>query len=300
MMRVLAVYDRPGWAYWRRVQALVRFAPKDITITPAMSFDLVGLAAVDVVLLLDYVFAKQLRRIIDKLPEAQRPRLVTCFNSDDKRRQTLRKTVCQVSDWVICNNERARQACAVDGFANVCHIANGVELDEFRLERPIDSRPDRVLWLSSVNAVTRKRHALVVESTTAIHGAGFELDCRVIGPESQNRIPNMAAWYNSGSYVLCTASSDATPNYMLEGMACGCVGVSTPVGNLADEAIRWEEYASISEPTTDCIVDALTMARANQQGLAEAGMAYIRRCHDWAIQSRLYYECLRQAGSKVQ
>jgi glycosyltransferase involved in cell wall biosynthesis len=218
----------------------------------------------DVVFLLDYAMAMNVGQ--------PRPnRLVVSYNADTNRRDKWWPAIAEAADWVIVNNwDRYDHR---NGVEHCTYIPNGYDHLLFRLVEPLTKRPDRVLWVGSDKLRKVKRYdSLVGPLRNALMAEGFECDFRLIPP--QDKIHDMAAWYNSAGYVLCASASEGTPNYVTEAVACGCVAVSTVVGNIGDWG-RDGFNCVMSQPTVASFVDAFCCARKHRFALAKEGMAAV-------------------------
>jgi glycosyltransferase involved in cell wall biosynthesis len=83
----------------------------------------------------------------------------------------------------------------------------------------------------------RKGGDLIV---TAAREAGVEL--RLIQRTSKLALSEaeMVDWYQGISVMVCASNMDGTPNPLLEGAACGCALLSTPIGNMPEFIERWQ------------------------------------------------------------
>lgn len=267
MKRLLVVYDKPGWAYERRAKALRKYAPEGWDVYTGQWCEYRSLLSAyefDVVFLLDYAMAMSLGQ--------PRPnRLVVSYNADSNRRKEWWPRIAEVAEWVIVNNSDRYEH--RNGVENCTYIPNGYDAETFRSVEPLTKRAERVLWIGSHKLRKFKRYAsLVVPLQHALTAEGFQCDFRLIPP--QDAIRDMAAWYNSAAYVLCTSTSEGTPNYVTEAVACGCVAVSTLVGNICDWG-RDGFNCVMAQPTVESFVDAFRCAKKDRLMLAKNGMAAV-------------------------
>jgi glycosyltransferase involved in cell wall biosynthesis len=128
---------------------------------------------------------------------------------------------------------------------------------------------------------------------------GFESDFRPVDEVNANTTQTTAEmhhWYNSGSYIVCASRSEGTPNTSLEGAACGCVLVTTKVGN----ALEWGrdgENMLFADRNREAFLEALLLARDNRERLSAAGAAEMR--NKWAYgepanRAAVFYWLFRQ------
>ncbi len=242
--RVLILYDVPGWAYWQRATALKKYAPDDFEVTLASLckgpvhkslFD-----NADLVFLLDYTYASQFKQRLGDMP------LVVSFNMGPDRRQRHQDKIAEVADWAIFNNSATYERWPK--ILNRCCIPNGVDLDIFKPTVPFEERPNRALWMGSKTKDVKGYKEVIEPLGKRLANYGVELDV-IHGTGSGGHL-DMPAWYNSGRYILCASKEDyeGTPNTITEGVACGCVAVSTRTGNILD----WGKEGPI--PRNCCLV----------------------------------------------
>ncbi|MEO8605847.1 MAG: glycosyltransferase, partial [bacterium] len=102
----------------------------------------------------------------------------------------------------------------------------------------------------------------------------------------------MAAWYNSGTVLVCTSDAEGTPNVALEAAACGCTVVSTRVGNMP-ELIRdgWNGY--LVERELSALHAAVRRACDDYPRLATAMLDSIRDW-DWRRSAAEHFALFRE------
>lgn len=304
MIHVLISYDVDGWAYHRRALALQKFAPEDVRVTIAdhrsTPWEPVLDHAFDVLFVLDYthVFLWQ-----SKLSERQP--FIMSFNKDHRSRSEEYIRCVTNAPLVIVNN--------VDRFetneplpaepSNVVCISNGVDMDVFKPTIPIEDRPHRCLWTGSSNPNKLKGYQEVISKLPwRLEPFGFSCSFRPIDTVPAKNVldeAGMVEWYNSGSYVLCASRSEGTPNTILEGMACGCVPVSTIVGNVGEipglvGSMVIDDSCDISE-----FVDAICDARDGRIVLSQLSVSLLRdNGWHWADRSQYFYQLFRRVAAE--
>jgi glycosyltransferase involved in cell wall biosynthesis len=239
--RLLILIDRPNWAYARRAEALNKYAPPVFRISTNIPGNRRPMFCRDdetaIVLLLDYASTEYVATIISKVRAEQpdfNPLLVVSFNADANRRQDWWPNIAKKADWVIAvNRQRYEQRGDVK---NCCYIPNGVDLDVFKPTVPWSERPNRALWIGTQRSRKIKRYDSILRPLKGIlPGKGIECDFRLFGDgDKLMTAEEMAGWYNTGRYILCASESEGTANTITEGAACGCVPISTAVGNIED------------------------------------------------------------------
>jgi hypothetical protein len=254
-VRILIIYDVPGWAYERRANALKKYAPVgvDVAVTSYADAAMTGQWACDVVFLLDFSMAVWCRSRIDRMPKSERPLLVVSHNNaaqPDRWPGAL-------ADWTISNNHASWESLGMP--QRSCCISNGVDTDVFKVHRPIEDRGDVVLWCGSASRAKSKGYTdILLPLSQELPRYGFECDFRLITRAARDPAwlneAEQVAWYNSGSYVLCASESESTPNTTLEGMACGCVPVTTEVGNVVEFGKFFGPLGCTRDGKANCVI----------------------------------------------
>lgn len=280
--RLLIFIDTDGWAYHRRANALAKHCADgwQVTISSVNYLASSRPNEFDAVLLLDYAAIGLVRRAV------QKPPLIVSFNADAWRRDELFKQVWGSADYTICVNreryERARKH-------RVCYIPNGVDLDDFHIVAPIPQRPERILWCANERVAEIKGWPLAAESRPLLEAEGFECDFRLLHDSGDwLKTPCLATWYNSGGYFLCTSRTEGTANMVMEAAACGCVPVSTPVGNFNDWCTS-TTGVPITDPSPDGVLAAMLVARRYRQLVANGAAGTIRAQWNWEQRAKYYF-----------
>lgn len=286
--RVLAIYDQENWAYHRRAQALQQWAPPRWTVDAVAlpQLDYSALSQYQLIYLLDYAHTDTVAA--NRLKFAPRVPFVVSFNADPNRRDAWWERVAGQATWVVAvNRDRYKQRRKV---RNCCCISNGVSLRQFRYTTPIMDRPDRILWVASAKAGGEKGYQDILQvAKPELEAAGFECDFRVVRkPSDRLDAAGQSAWYNSGSYILCVSESEGTANTITEGAACGCVPVSTRVGNI----MEWGEHQRncvLIDRTVKGLVQGIIDARNRKEQLGPAAREKMQSW-DWRFRSQCYFQ----------
>lgn len=282
--RVLIIYDvhndgpkgRLLWAYGRRAESLKRHAPPDLSITIACheEAESLRLDRYALVLLIDYQAAISWR---DRVRKAG---AVFCvqFNKDARSRQKEWARTLDFSDWVIVNNEHRFHFDGVQ--PRTCCISNGVEREVFRSLVPTSCRDHRCLWTGGTGHAKRKNYLECIDRLRGpLETRGFSHSFRPvtnITPDQVLGTDEMVKWYNSGSYILNASETEGTPSTMLEGMACGCIPITTDVGNVP-EIIRDRENGVIVPSTRPkAFLEAIEYAREHRERLSAGALDSIQ------------------------
>eukprot|EP00913_Durusdinium_trenchii_P013432 g12613.t1 len=229
-VRMRIVYDVEGWAFYRRAVSLQKYAPEDFEVSIGPD---VGEGSWDLVFLMSAPDATRIRSLLP--PDT---RLITGINNSLKK-PLLRHAFAgalQHSDLVLFNNPgNWRDAGCPPGTA--C-LSNGYDADVFQVTTPVNARPWRVVWCGSQGARTIKGYDdVLVPLADILNRHGIECDWRMVDATDRRTIrapEEMAAWYNRATHYVCASHFEGTPNPAIESAACGCIVVSTPVGDMPD------------------------------------------------------------------
>jgi len=308
MIDLLVTYDIEGWAYHRRATALARHAPADVRVrvarleTTGMSpeerdrhrEEVLGDVPPDVLFVLCYHHAKGMRELIRR--RGWPTRLVVSWNQGwPTRRDELVKPFAS-ADMVVFNNRdyRERAGCPEPSVA----IANGVDLDTFRVVTPIESRPRRVIWCGSQYHRDIKGYDdLLVPLFERLRADGHDCEALLVDSRSADKrdAAAMARWYDSAAVFVVTSVSEGTPNTALEAAACGCTVVTPRVGNMP-ELIRDGENGFLVERDPESLYRGVTRALADAPRLASALSRDIR-AWGWAERSAEFFDLFRRVAA---
>jgi glycosyltransferase involved in cell wall biosynthesis len=243
--KLLIVYDVAvqtpdgilGWAYYRRAIALQACAPPDFNVSICALVDFVPETMApqyDCVFILDYT---AIYHLFARWPRGCKTPRVCSFNRDSRSYHKQWAFTPQYSTWTVVNN--ADRFYKNGPEPRTCYIPVGVS-DFWRPLAP-NPRPRRVLWSGSTSLKKGKRyHEILQPLEKMLNDRGEDVSFRpiddiktgIVFPALQQRV-----WYNSGDICVCASNSEGGgPNYMLEGAACGCIPVSTDVGNVREWA----------------------------------------------------------------
>ena len=327
MTKLLIIYDVEGWAYHFRAQALHRHAPPDFQVRiagtdildgkreeyaassleveqweqnhgtrvqpslHALTMDMIlGTDAPDIIFALCHHQAKHIRRAIEE--RGWTTRLIVSWNNGWPRREKDFHALLTQADSVLINNQEYWDKSGK--IAKTKQISNGVDLQTFRVIRPLSTRQPRILWCGSEYHRTIKGYDdLIVPLFTRMRAEGVDCDSLIVnsrGPERRNP-REMADWYNQGTVLVCASETEGTPNPALEAAACGCTLVSTRVGNMP-ELIRNGENGYLVERNVESLHAGVRNAVNNYQALST------RLQHDiqdwgWARRSLQFFEFFR-------
>lgn len=282
-MRLLILYDRNGWAYERRAKALLKHTQKGWNTTIAFSgtpfcSTLLPVASgrrqFDAVFLLDYAMAATVR-------ERMRNQnwgcpLIVSFNTGPMRRRGMWQQVYDAADFVICNSQATYESWSKH--PRRCCISNGVDLDTFTVKTPLAERGEKCLWYGRAGKARKGLRAVLRPLAKLLGEHGFTFDFRELpAGEPPMTTPELVEWYNRGAYVLCASEPgyEGTPNLVTEAVACGCVAVTTPTGNVLEWG-RDGENCLLADQNPVSFLDKLFEARRRRLQLAKAGVAALQ------------------------
>lgn len=230
------IYDVPGWAYYRRASAIKRYAPPEwqVTIGPSSA----PIVQCDVKLQLCYGHIADTRERSRRLNP--QPILVASYNVGYGYRPDHLVLCRKNADWVIFNNQANWERNGK--LDRTSWISNGVDLDDFHITVPPHRRAPRALWIGSHYHVERNNdlkgyHSVLEPLARRLSFYGVETDFRVMMSHERQSLMSTAElrdWYNTGTIYICASRFEGTPNPALEAAACGCVVVTTPVGNMPE------------------------------------------------------------------
>lgn len=302
--RVLIVADVEGWAYWKRACALKKYAPEDFEVTVRCDVNKPPeheLWKYDLVYLLDYALANiwknAMKRAAGDVP------FVVSYNKDRGSRTRQFRATMKHADFVVINNHDAYQFALSQGHRNVCNISNGVDTDVYRLITPIKDRALKAVWSGSTGTVKMKNYTnVLLPLVEAAKEIGVECEFRGID-EIDERVwsaEQMVQSYNSASFVINAANSEGTPNGILEGMACGCVPVTTYVANVKEFA-KDGVNCVLCQPHVESFMNGLRMAIAWREEISRQAHNTIQRW-SYKFRSAYFFALFRNliAGEKVK
>jgi len=178
-------------------------------------------------------------------------------------------------------------------------ISNGVDRDIFKVALPLEQRNPRVLWTGCEYHIRvtniKGWHAILVPLAKRLAVRDIPTEYRRVDSDDTlrcYRTQQMVDWYNSGTIILCASSSEGTPNPLIEGSACGCVPISTRVGNMP-ELIEDGANGRLVERTVDAFEAAVVECSERYLKMARAMQEAITLWH-WRARAGQYYDLFRR------
>jgi len=292
-LRIL--YDVDGWAYHNQALALQKYAPADFDVSiaslpgPADAAVALGDQPVDVLFLLGKSKTQAVRETLQQ--RGWPSKFAAGWCAGFPRGIDLFNRIRSSADVWIFNNHTTWEA--IGRPPRSYAIPNGVDLDVYRMTRPIERREPRVLWTGSERFRQLKGYDdIMLPVQEKLHTAGIPCELLLVDSyRPQKTRAEMVDWYNSGTVLVCASQTEGTPNPALEAAACGCTVVSTPVGNMP-ELIRHDVNGYLAPRDPDALADAIGLACENYPRLARAMGQDIQAWH-WAAR-REFFDVFRE------
>jgi glycosyltransferase involved in cell wall biosynthesis len=301
MYRVRLNFDVLHWAYYRRCAAIQKYAPPDFHVD--MGAWHVGPARETWPATTRYDLVLQL------VPDHDRLR---AFLDEQGRHDTIivgglnvgyghhkeRFRMCKTGAGHIVSNNRDcwERMGRPEGMT---WISNGVDLDLFNVVVPISERKQHVLWTGCNFHCHRTKikgwDAILMPLGERMQAAGMKFDYRRVHSEIPKvcfTTEQMIDWYQTGTIYICTSSSEGTPNPALEAAACGCVVVSTRVGNMP-ELIETHVNGELVDRDVDSVYKAIVRCQSKYLEMATAMQERIAGW-DWKYRAEQYYDLFRR------
>jgi len=205
---------------------------------------------------------------------------------------TFRQLYWDADAWIINNHAFWEM---LGGLARTFVIANGVDLEIFKIERLPQLRTPKVLWTGSeLHRHLKGYDGFMVPLQGRLRASGIACELLLVDSfGAHKRTPaQMAQWYNSATVLVCASASEGTPNPALEAAACGCTVVSTRVGNMP-ELIRHDVNGYLVDRNVDSLLRATRDACTNYLRLSAAMQRDIRSWH-WGARSADFFDVFRE------
>jgi glycosyltransferase involved in cell wall biosynthesis len=301
MNRILILADVPGWAYDRRAKALKKYAPSgwEVDVKYGGELKLIDFLPYDLVFDIDYSAAAGTKQWLRN--SGSKAKFVVSHNADERRCRELYSRNQQLADLVIFNNHAAYHSFGSP--PGSCNISNGVDLEDFYPTG--QDRSDSALWTGGEGKKGHKDFLVpfcekcpeVNVKTKPVQAGswkdGFPTD-ELWGTD------RMRDFYNGSKVVLCFSETDATPNYVLEGMACGLVPVTVRVGN-AMEFGRHNENLIFVDRDFNSFKTGIELAISDYDYLSSQALATISGW-GWESRSKVFFDVFQRLieGERIQ
>lgn len=249
--KVLATYDREGWAF-HRIARMIREHLSDEFDIEVQPYLRAPLTRADAAIFLWY----GCRAIASMLPDDCR--LVTClydgytWKREDGNRKSLEGAAAYSDAFLFANRGLLKETTdALRGLPPIVGTCeDGVDTEFFspslmRSQRPAGTL--RVGWTGARFHGTIKGLDLIEAACKDLDGVTLDIAAR----EDRWRTPEeMVQWYGGIDAYLCASVAEGTPNPILEASACGIPWISTRVGIVPD---LWESAGG--DPRPGLLVD---------------------------------------------
>jgi len=300
--RIRLHYDVPQWAYYRRCHAIKKHAPPDFQVDmgewhpcvrreqwPAEKrYDLILQLVPD---------REHLRKHLDKVGHHET--VVVGGLNVGYGHHTERLRMCRdYADHIVVNNRDCWDRLGHP--ADMTWISNGVDRAIYRISRRIESREPQILWTgcefhSGKHTNIKGYHEVLLPLAKRLEAWGIPYSFRKVISEIPERCfttEEMVDWYNHGTIYVCASSSEGTPNPALEAASCGCIVISTAIGNMP-ELIEPGYNGELVERTVDALADAIRRCLPRYKEMA-AAMQRVIEGWDWRFRAVQYYDLFRR------
>jgi glycosyltransferase involved in cell wall biosynthesis len=138
-------------------------------------------------------------------------------------------------------------------------------------------RRERALWTAGTADYAQERadvkgQDLAMQLFPCLARRKIEFDMSIVSPH-RGKIRSrdeMAAWYSSSKVVVITSMIEGLPNAGLEGSACGCAVVSTPVGVMPRLVQDGVNGYIVRDRTPEAFAEAIELAVRNWEGMRQS------------------------------
>lgn len=289
MPTIRICYDVDGWAYHRRATALKKYAPPGWDVTIGGNY---GQAFRDkpheLAVQLCYPYAKPIREHITR--GGYKMKLVIGFNVAWEAQDGWFAKCLKYGDWVVVNSRLCWEKSG--RLERTSWISNGVDHEVFRVKAPIPTRKPKVLWVGShFHKDNKGYNAILLPLADKLQREhGIDCDFRLTNSHSARRLnaDQMCEYYNTGTIYVCASKHEGTPNPALEAASCGCVVVSTPVGNMP-ELIEDGVNGRLVPREVNPLMRAIVSCQERYEEMAGAMQERILPWH-WQQRAPQYYE----------
>lgn len=266
-LKIGVVSDGGEWAFGKRAFDYYTFQPKGMTVKMVSSNAAVE-ENFDAVLLLDcrassapYQWAK-VGRLIASHAWLHR------YGDTDWRARGVNRSRCwealeslvRNSDVVAVYNKTQRKAVSALSPKKIVLAPYGVNRAVFPNYKKRDHEKLRVGWCYQAGGGLNSFKGLTDVLVPVIAQVGNRVEWDVITPEASSCLntPQLVEYFNNLDIFLCTSSGEGGPQPPFEAASCGCVVISTDVGQVSDwDALR---YLDLMAPTYSNAAEAKVTA----------------------------------------
>lgn len=276
-IKILALYDYKGWAWWHRLHNIHRFLPANISLDIKEVYENFYYGAYDYFL----IFEEYLLPLLQFLPARQIVAGSSCARIWDNAARLLVEKKCRA--LVFNSSEMYNSA---GGLPGMYCCQNGVDEDIFF---PAAKSPQEftACWIGNGSSICEKGLDIVQE---ACEQAGVRLLFRDQSKEksSLSHTELRDNYYHKASVYICASMWEGTPNPALEALSCGLPVISTSVGNMPE--LLCDGYNGfLVERSVTAIANGLNRVRElDQQTLSVNARQSILDGWTWKQQAQKY------------
>lgn len=293
-MRVAILYDVEGWAQHRHAVGLQSHAGPEFEVRIGR----IGRSQQD---LFDWaecvyvIYFASARRAAGKIVasciashawkhEFELPE--SCETWGVTRTRNLRTGLSFLSqcDVAVCRNTSLESWATENGHPRAKYIPAGVDLSMFNARgRKPRSGKLRVGWCGQTAAPFKGYEVIYRPLRSLLGEADFEWHEITHSFETAHSPEQMAYWYKNIDVFITTAADEGTPNPPFEAAACGCVVLSTDMGQPAD----WDTLrkCGLLLPTYRSLADAASVIDNFARKLTELRDADLQQIQETILES---------------
>lgn len=286
-MKILIVADVDGWAYDRVARCLKKGLEEQ------------DLAEVTVENWKDHIFLvhKQLRMgqfdvafLIEDYDtpshmemKSPKTKLIVGHNVPwvvDTVKDTIPKADCVIVNQRSCWENHFKK------HNNSVYLPYSVDQDLFSIQIPWREREESILWTASNRRDDLKGYDdILLPLKDLLVKENMHLNLwRVSDKLHWKTAIEMAAMYNQSKYAICTSKAEATPTYLLEARACGCLPITTMVGNAEDWLEDGVNGVLIKERSVQGALEACLEAKKMDEAIVR--QSYLDVLKNWSYERR--------------
>ncbi len=286
--RIRILYDVVGWAYYHRAVALQKYAPSNYIVDIGSDYGKsINGHDYDLILQLAYSYIQPLKSFL-KNAKKSIP-VISSYNVGWGYCNNWLTNVINSCEGVIINNYEMWDK--YGRHPKTVHISNGADRSVFNIKTPIEKRRQRILWIGSIfHRRTKNYDSILIPISQRLKRQGVSVDFRLVDSTGRNRMSQdqMNWWYNSGSIYVVASQTEGTPNPAIESSWCGCIPVSTRVGNMP-ELIHDGVNGYLCDTNIDSIYNNILLAMKNYKKLSTNMQTEIVKW-DWKYKAKKYFD----------
>ncbi len=285
-IRVLMMYDVPGWAWWHRVNNVRKHVSKAVHVDVARLDARFEHDRYDFVVILEAMFWDAVSQVPPEkvVVGCSCPKLVGDLVSVLRAHRPAAALV---------NNATLQKAVPPEFLCYCC--PNGVDHELFTPAPAHVVDGLRACWVGSSRSFADKGLGILAEACRLAHVPFHAVDqAEAISSGRLYTHEGLRdAVYRASSVYLCASDSEGTPNPALEAMACGLPVVTTPVGNMP-ELVRDGETGFLVSRTVEAVETALQeLGRRDWRAMGRQARDAVLNGWTWPQQARRYEAMFR-------